>query len=50
MDKCEPEVVNSYREFDCFDEDGRMETTLVHEYNCQFCDDEECKYWKEWNE
>ena len=46
---CEPEIIESYREFDCFDDEGNMETSVCHVYNCHECDEEECKYWKEYN-
>ena len=46
---CEPEIIDSYLEFDCFDDEGNMETTRVNDYNCQFCNNEECEYWSKYN-
>lgn len=46
---CEPEVIYIEEEFEGFDNDGYMETSTHNVYNCQECDEEECKYWKEYN-
>ena len=45
----EPEVIDSYQEYEGKDENGNIETSTVYVYNCEDCDNDECKYWKEFH-
>lgn len=46
---CEPEVTGIYREFEGFDDEGRMETSDNLIYNCEDCSNKECSYWSKYN-
>ena len=47
---CKPEVIKSHYEFDGYDENGNVESTLVKYYNCEYCYDKDCENWSKYNE
>ena len=45
----EPEVIDSYQEYEGKDENGNIETSTVFVYNCEDCDNDNCEHWKEFH-
>ena len=45
----EPEVIDSYQEYECKDENGNIETSTAYVYNCEECDNDNCEHWKEFH-
>ena len=45
----EPEVIDSYQEYEGQDENGNIETSTVYVYNCEDCDNDNCEHWKEFH-
>lgn len=41
-DYCTPKIIDVEREFEGYDSDGVMETSLNYIYNCDECDNMEC--------
>lgn len=39
---CTPKIIDVEREFEGYDSDGVMETSLNYIYNCDECDNMEC--------
>ena len=45
----EPEVIDSYQEYEGKDENGNIETSTVYVYNCEDRDNDNCEHWKEFH-
>ena len=46
----EPQVIDSYQEYDGQDENGNIETSTVYVYSCEECDNDNCEHWKEFHQ
>lgn len=46
---CEPEKIGYYEEGEEYDSNGSIVYHRGYIYNCEECDEENCKYWKEYN-
>ena len=46
----EPQVVDSYQEYEGKDSEGNVETSTVYVYSCEDCDNDECDHWREFHE
>lgn len=46
----EPEVIDSYQEYEGRDSDGNTMTSTTYVYNCGDCDCTECEHWKDFHQ
>ena len=45
----EPKVIGAEKEYEGYDENGRIEYSTNYTYSCEECDCEDCEHWAEYN-
>ena len=46
----EPEIIHSEKIYEGTDEDGNIEYSWDHTYNCEECDERDCEHWAEFHD